>query len=237
MIDWHSWKFHWASSSLICHFQFTISSISCSLKANDWRKKYYFHLECTNTHTHGQPCFVLTMCVCMSVVILWRNVMSRKIEISIEFLLKKRFFSSFFLTSRETIFLLTILLLVYILVCVISNAWQQWQQSADGAEIQLLAYGGRKVGVIWVSTTVAWTDECNGWHPASDACTGARRCLWEHPTQHGPGSSESEKQMVSYNQSKEIEDLLKCHQHFPFSQTSFVLVIILFNLRWTIVYW
>jgi hypothetical protein len=94
-----------------------------------------------------------------------------------------------------------------VLVFVISNARQQWQQSADGAEVQLFAHGRGEAGIIRMPTASARADECDGRNPAENARTGAGGCVREHSTQHGQGNQESEKQMVS-SKAREIEDFL-----------------------------
>lgn len=89
-----------------CHFQLIIS---LNAFTSWWRqervmcikKKKYFHLECTNTHTIAlrviwNHAFSLFIAMCAWGCWLWRNGMSRKIKISITF---KIFFFAYFFRS------------------------------------------------------------------------------------------------------------------------------------------
>lgn len=98
MIDWLSWKFHWASSSLICHFQFTMSS--SWLKANE-RRNITFTWNAL-IHTHMEPCS-FQRCVCSD----FCDVMSCRGKLKFQLNFCKWFFSSFFcekLTSSSFVF-------------------------------------------------------------------------------------------------------------------------------------
>lgn len=72
-----------------------------------------------------------------------------------------------------------------VLVSDISNI-QQWQQSTDRAEIQLLALGGGgETRPIRMSSAGARTDESSGWGASKDAGASARRFVREHKTERG----------------------------------------------------
>lgn len=122
------------------------------------------------------------VCVCVGffeVKRLWRNAMSRK-NWNFNSIENK------FLTYDSHLFL----------VSDISNT-QQWQQSANGAEIQLLAHGGGEAGAIRMSPAGAGTDERAGWGASEDASTGAGGFVREHKTQRGSNEQQKEAGVVS----------------------------------------
>lgn len=214
---WASWRarrFQWASSSRVCAICQLQNAIFNSHKfffrvaqarwrqnwlENMWRKKKVTFTWNAPTHTamHGTMLAFHVAphrCVYGWSQWLWRNVMSRK-NWNFNWILKQIFLLYFSRVSRsKKIFqLLTIVLLLTVLVSVVSDAWQQWQQPADGAEIQLLPHGGGEAGVVRMPSADSHSDECDGRHSATDARSSTGRCLREHTTQHGAGSSEPEE--------------------------------------------
>lgn len=206
-------KFFWRFPSSTNRRRFAIFE-SLKAKLKNAKKKSYFHLVCTNTHAdNGAMLAVSTafvsVCLCglAGEVNLWRNVLSRKNEISIEFIRvffsaeeNKYFLTSFlhlrfsFCRSRRLATMAAISRLSR------SSASRSRKRRSRGHSNAYSSHTGR--WMLWVESSI----ECA--YRRRKMCTRTRDAAWLRQLRIKRNDGELKpKNTKKWNTRKEIEDL------------------------------